>query len=134
MVVSFSRRLSAVLLAFALVAGHAGVCNGWMSSPEARMACCSDDGPCPMHSSETTDGSTRVLTQAEADRCCAASEQDDSAPSPSGAALLVAPAIVLTAVPVLIPEPPAHVELWRASVPLPTAHVPKHVLLSVFLV
>lgn len=98
------------------------------------MACCSDEGPCPMHTSESEDGSTRVLTQAEADRCCAASEQGDSAPSPSGPALFVALGIVLHPVPALLPDPPAHVELWRASVPLPTAHVPKHVLLSVFLV
>ena len=134
MVVSFSRRLSAVLLTLALAAGQAGVCAGWMASPEARMACCSDDGPCPMHRSESQDESIRVLTQAEADRCCAASEQDDSAPSPTGPAFFVALAIALSPVPALIPDPPAHVELWRASVPIRTTHVPKHLLLSVFLV
>jgi hypothetical protein len=133
-VLRLSRRLSAVLVTFALVAGQAGVCAGWTATPEARMACCADDGPCPMHKSEPEDGSTRILTQAEADRCCAASEQDDSAPSPSGAAFLVSLGIVLSPVPALIPDPPAHVELWRASVPIPTAHVPKHLLLSVFLV
>jgi len=87
-----------------------------------------------MHKSEPEDGSTRVLTQAEADRCCAASEQDDSTPSPSSAGFFVALGIVLCPVPALISDPPAHVELWRASVPIPTAHVPKHLLLSVFLV
>ena len=133
--VSFSRRLSAVLLTLALVAGQVGVCAGWMSSPEARMACCSDDGTCPMHKSESKDdGPTRVITQAEADRCCAASEQDDSAPSPSSAAFFVALGVVLGPVPALLPDPQARVELWRASVPIPTAHVPKHLLLSVFLV
>jgi hypothetical protein len=133
-VLSFSHRLSAVLLTLALAAGQAGVCAGWMSSPEARMACCADDGPCPKDNSEPEDGSTRVLTQAEADRCCAASDRDDSAPSPSSVAFFVALGIVLSPVPVLTPDPQAHAELWRASVPIPTPHVPKHLLLSVFLV
>ena len=132
---SFSRRLSAVLLALALAAGQAGVCAGWMATPEARMACCSDDGPCPMHKSDSEDDdSKRVVSQAEADRCCAASEQDDSAPSPTGPAFSVPLALALSPVPALLPEPEPHPDIWRAAVPVPTAHVPKHLLLSVFLV
>ena len=132
---SLSHRLSSVLLTLALAAGQAGVCAGWMASPEARMACCSDDGPCPMHKSDSEDDeSKRVVSQAEADRCCAASERDDSTPSPSSAGFFVALGIVLSPVPALLPDPQAHVELWRASVPIPPAHVPKHLLLSVFLV
>ncbi len=135
MVVSFSRRLSAVLLALALVAGQAGVCAGWMPTPEARMACCSENGPCPMHKSDSEDdGSKRVVSQAEADRCCAASEHEDSTPSQSNAAFFVTLAVALIPVPGLLPAPEAHAEIWRASVPIPTGHVPKHVLLSVFLV
>ena len=131
----FSKRLSAVVVTLALAAGQAGVCAGWMASPEARMACCSDDGPCPMHKSDSeNEESTRVVSQAEADRCCAASEQDDSAPSPSNLAFSVTLAVVISPVPVLIPEPEAHADVWRASVPIPDAHVPKHLLLSVFLV
>jgi hypothetical protein len=106
-----------------------------MATPEARMACCSDDGPCPMHRSESEDdGSTRVVSQAEADRCCAVSQQDDSAPSPSNPGFSLTLAIVISPVPVLIPEPEAHADIWRASVPIPAARVPKHLLLSVFLV
>ena len=133
-VLSFTRRLSAVVLTLVLAASQAGVCAGWMATPEARMACCAVGGTCQMHKSEREDGSTRGLTQAEADRCCAASEQDDSTPSPSSAGFFVALGIVHSPVPALIPDPQAHVELWRASVPIPTAHVPKHLLLSVFLV
>ena len=134
MVVSFSRRLSAVLLTLALAAGPAGVCAGWMSSPEARMACCSDDGACPMHRSESEDGPAGIVTQADADRCCAASQQDDSAPPPTGPAFTVTPAVALIPLPALLPQPESHVSISRASVPIPAAHVPKHVLLSVFLV
>ena len=132
---SFTRRIVAALLTLVLAAGQASVCAGWMPTPEARMACCSDDGPCPMHKSDSEDDeSKRVVSQAEADRCCAASEQDDSAPSPTGPAFFVTLAVALSPVSALIPDPQAAVELWRASVPIPTTHVPKHLLLSVFLV
>ena len=131
----FANRLSVAFLTVALVAGQAGVCAGWKGTPEARMACCSGDGPCPMHTSDSEDDeANRVVSQADADSCCAASEQDDSTPSPSSAGFFVALGTVLSPVPALIPDPPAHVDLWRASVPGPTAHVPKHLLLSVFLV
>jgi hypothetical protein len=134
MAVRFSRRLSVVLLTLALVAGQAGVCAGWMATPEARMACCSDGGLCPMHQSDSEDVPTRIVTQAEADRCCAASEREDSTPSQSNASFLLTLAVAVSPIPGLLPAPEAHVDVWRASVPIPTSHVPKHVLLSVFIV
>jgi hypothetical protein len=134
-VLTFSRRFSAVFLALALAAGQTGACAGWMPTAEARMACCSDDGPCRMHKSESeSDGSKRVVSQAEADRCCAAAERDDSASSPSNFAFSVTLAVVISPVAVLIQEPEAHANIWRASVPIPAANAPKHLLLSVFLV
>jgi hypothetical protein len=134
-VLRFGNRLAVVFLTFSLVAGQAGVCPGWMPTPEARMACCSEDGPCPRHKSDSEDdGSNRVVSQAEADRCCAASERDDSAPSPTGLAFSVTLPLALSPVPSLLPEPEPYLNTWRASVPIPSAHVPKHVLLSVFLV
>ena len=134
MAVRFSRRFSVVLLTVALAAGQAGVCAGWMATPEARMACCSDDGPCPVHKSDSENGPTRVVTQAQADRCCAASEHEDSAPSPSYGAFFVTLAVALSPIPGLLPAPEAHADIWRASVPIPASPVPKHLLLSVFLV
>jgi hypothetical protein len=136
-VLSFRRRrASAVLLTLALAAGQPGICAGWMATPEARIACCSDDGTCPMHTARSGDhGTTRNVTQADADRCCAASEQDDSAPSPSTIAISIALAIVHAPIGVLNAERDAHANISRrASVPIPAAHVPKHLLLSVFLV
>ena len=133
-VLSFSRRLPAVLLALALVVGQASVCTGWMATAEARMACCSDDGACPMHTSDSErDGPTPVVSQAEADRCCAASEQGDS-PSPTKVASSIALGPPIDPVPALIQEPEAHAPVWPARVLGPAAHVPKHLLLSVFLV
>jgi hypothetical protein len=133
-VLRFGNRLSVVFLALALAAGQAGVCAGWLPTPEARMACCSGDGPCPMHTSGSEDdGSKRVVSQAEADHCCAASEREDSAPSPAGPAFSVTLPIALSPVPSLL-EPEPHRNISRASTPIATARVPKHVLLSVFLV
>lgn len=132
---TISRRLSAFFLTLALATSQAGVCAGWMATPEARMACCSDDRPCPMHASHSEDnGSKRAVSQAEADRCCTISEHDDSAPAPASLAVSVTLVPVISPVPVRMPIPEAHADIWRASVPMPGAHIPKHILLSVFLV
>ena len=89
-----------------------------------------------MHDGESHEpGSARVLTQAEADSCCASSEREESSPSAPtfGAAISLAvrgPGILLPAhVPALVLS-----DVWRTVSPLPTTPVPKHVLLSVFLV
>jgi hypothetical protein len=100
------------------------------------MACCSDGGACPMHKGEShRSGSDRVLTQAQADSCCASSEREDSSqPSPSFVAAITN--AVLGTGTVLPASVPALVlsDGWRTTVPIPTAPIPKHVLLSVFLV
>ena len=68
-------RLSAVLLCLGLIAGNAAICAGWAAAPEARMACCTDDGNCSMHTRESGDsGSGRALTQAQVARLDAVSE------------------------------------------------------------
>jgi hypothetical protein len=98
------------------------------------MACCTEDGRCPMHTAGSDeDAASRVVTQAEADLCCAASEPDDSSSSPSGFALLTTFGAV-TAVPALLLQAESRGKLSRTSVPIPTTHVAKHLLLSVFLV
>jgi hypothetical protein len=100
------------------------------------MACCSEGDACPMHKHESGGtGSNRVITQAQADSCCAASERKDSSqPSPAfvGAtttAVLGTATVLPAAVPALILS-----DGWRTTLPIPTASIPKHVLLSVFLV
>ena len=80
-------------------------------------------------------GSQRVLTQAEADSCCAAAERHGSNQSNPSAATVITAAVL--GVGVILPAPvPALVlrDAWRTSAPLPLAPVPRHVLLSVFLV
>lgn len=123
-------------LTLALVVGNAALCAGWAATPEARMACCAKEAECPMHKSGSSDADGHhVVTQAQADSCCALSER--SAPSPSTPTFAVTiPSAVLTVATVLSAETPALVlgEPWRTRAPLRADPGPKHVLLSVFLV
>ena len=131
-----AQRLAALALTFALMTGNDAICAGWMPTPETRMACCADGCECPMHQRDSHGSeSERVLTQAEADRCCALSEGKTSSQfSPTFVAVITA--TVLGAGIVLPANVPALVlnDGWRTSAPTPVAPVQKHVLLSVFLI
>jgi hypothetical protein len=137
-VVELLLRRAAVLVVI-LTLGAAGwaECAGWQASPEARMACCSGSGDCPMHgSTEPAASAERVVTQAQADRCCAASDTTDSTPSAGAFSLSLSAALVPSTLSTLAPISalPAPFDAWRTHVPLPIGHVSKHVLLSVFLI
>jgi hypothetical protein len=119
-----------------MLAGNFAVCAGWAATPEARMACCVEGESCPMHDGESQDSSSpRVITQAQADNCCALSEPDHSSqPNPTLVAT-ISNAVLGNGV--VLPDPTPALMLsdgWRATAPIPIAPVPKHVLLSVFLV
>ena len=134
--VRLAHRLAALALTFGLMAGNAAICAGWLPTPEARMACCADGAKCPMHKGDSHhSGSGRVLTQVQADSCCASSEGKSSNQSnPSFVSAITA--AVLGAGVVRPADVPALVlsDAWRTSLPIPIAPVPRHVLLSVFLV
>jgi hypothetical protein len=123
-------------MALALMAGNAAICAGWLPTPEARMACCADGGECPMHKGDShPSGSRRVLTQVQADSCCASAEGRNS--NQSNPSFVTAITAAVLGVGVVLPaNVPALVvsDAWRTSAPIPIAPVPKHVLLSVFLV
>jgi hypothetical protein len=130
-------RLFAVLVCVGLITGPAAaVCAGWAATPQARMACCADDANCPMHkgaSHHSTSGN--ALTQAEADSCCASSEGEDS--SPSTPTFVAAISLASSGPGIVLPvSEPALVlsDGWRTAAPVPTPPVPRHLLLSVFLV
>ena len=131
------RRTSALVVALTLGTAGWAECAGWQATPEARMACCSGSGACPMHgSTETGAESRRVVTQAQADNCCAAANTGDSTPSAAAFSVSLSAALAnnppLTIAP--IPASPAPLGAWRAHVPLQVRQVPRHVLLSVFLI
>lgn len=134
--VTASRCISAVLLSLALAIGNAAVCAGWARTAEARMTCCAEGHECPMHKGRSHEsGSVRVFTQAQADACCAASERDQSG-SANPMAVASITATVLGAGVVLLDVTPSLIltDGWRMDAPTQSPPVPRHVLLSVFLV
>jgi len=89
-----------------------------------------------MHKGESrATPSHRVTTQAQADNCCATSERGKSIqPNPAFIAAISSAALGTG---IVLPAPvPALVlsDGWRMAAPVPTGPIPKHVLLSVFLV
>ena len=130
------QRLFALALTLPLMAGNAAVCAGWMPSPEARLACCSEGGACPMHKGDSHGaGSTSVITQVQADNCCASSERENSSqPNPTfvaaiSDAVLGRGVVIPASVPALVLS-----DGWRPAAPTLVGPIPRHVLLSVFLV
>lgn len=79
--------------------------------------------------------SARALTQADADSCCGSSERESSRPSTPSFAAAISVAVLGTGI-VLPASVPALVltDDWRVLSPDPPPPVPRHVLLSVFLV
>ena len=118
-----------------LSGGPSGLCAGWEPTPEARMACCLDEATCPMHhKSSATGRAGDAVTQAQADSCCAASDGDDSAASASAFVPVVSLGPVTSPISDAGSPPDAWLDSRRDAVPLPGSHVPKHLLLSVFLI
>jgi hypothetical protein len=85
-----------------------------------------------MHSEERSQAPRQGVSQAEADQCCAASQQDESAPTP--VLTLTVPTGTVTLLSAITQDAAWRAERWRTSAPLPTPHIPKHLLLSVLLV
>jgi hypothetical protein len=132
MMIQVSRGLMALCMVAAISTVNLAVCAGWAPTPEARISCCTGEG-CPMHK---TGGSQRlVVTQADADKCCALSEdthRSSSLPtyapglSSLASALPLAGRVNVTAVP--------HGDITPMSVPVRAASTARYVLLSIFLV
>lgn len=129
------RRLTAAVAVLALSIGNVAVCAGWRPTPEARMACCQGESTCPRHKSAGHgSASHHQLTQSQADSCCAGSEQNESATTRPTLVSSGVVALAPTTVPPVVMPTVAALDEWRALVPLRASTVPKHLLLSVFLV
>ena len=102
------RRLASFVAVLALSAGNLAACTAWDSTPEARMTCCAADPDCPLRDATSPGSSaTSVVSQSQADSCCAVSEGHQSG----------------TQVPAFVPS----ATLALASGPLP-AIIPRHSL------
>jgi len=129
---SLLSRVASVLCVLALMQGAVAQCAGWQATPEARRQCCRD-GVCPLHHREDSTSRTHI-TQAAADDCCAQSERHESSPSQTVFASTIALAVIQTLPPVVLSLAPTVPLSAPWETPSPPTHVPKHVLLSVFLV
>jgi hypothetical protein len=78
--------------------------------------------------------SQTAVTQAQADTCCALSERSPSTPSSSSHVVAFTLIDISTLVSIPLPETVPLRDSWRAVVPIAVSPVPRHVLLSVFLV
>jgi hypothetical protein len=128
-------RVVALVSVIALSLGAWVKCAGWQNTADARMACCEQEAQCPMHHSGS-DGSARhaAPTQSQADTCCALSEQSPTTPANSPQAAQILAAMPTIAVVVSPPDAAVARHIWRPLVPLQPDGVPRHVLLSVFLI
>jgi hypothetical protein len=98
------------------------------------MACCVEGVACAMHSAEEQDGiGRRAVTQAEADSCCAASEQDDASPTAKSLAAIVAPSPAAASILLLQPANTRAMARDRRA-PDRALPVSRNVLLSVFII
>ena len=128
-------RLTAALLIVALVGVGVAPCSGSESTAKARHDCCVD-GQCPdqVETDRHSGGHSAPVSQAEADQCCATSEQQNqqrTAQFESPTFLLLAPArtfVIGTA----DSTPPDRTDPRTDPVPPPAARL--HLLFSVFLV
>lgn len=99
------------------------------------MACCENEATCPMHAAKRHRQTTQAqVRQVDADNCCAASERSTSIPSTSA----YAPHVTLAVLAILIPAVGPDVAVFRenptARIAVDVSPVPKHLLLSVFLI
>jgi hypothetical protein len=133
---TFLRRAAAAALSLGLMAGPVALCAEMTPTAEARMACCTDNS-CPMHEGGWHgSGPHHQPSQSQADHCCAVSEHHDG-PGPSMPMYVGATSNAVLGASVLLPiNVPTLVrtDAWRTAAPIPATPVPRHVLLTVFLV
>jgi hypothetical protein len=133
---SVVRRVLAASLGLMLMAGPVGLCAAVTPTPEARMACCTDEDSCPMHEGVThSSESHHQPSQSQADQCCLVSNHENpnqSMPMYGGTA---ANPVLATSVLLPLPVPTlVRTDAWRTAAPLLVTPVPRHLLLAVFLV
>ncbi|MFL6279499.1 MAG: hypothetical protein ACJ731_05265 [Vicinamibacterales bacterium] len=132
------RHLAAFVAILSLCVGHVAVCAGWQATPAARMACCTNDEvTCPMHQATPNSHgmmAQHTVDQVQADSCCAGSERTEAATTFASFAMATSIALVPSPLAAVVPALMLHIDGRRAALPLAPSPVPRHLLLSVFLV
>jgi hypothetical protein len=111
-------------------------CAGWLSTPEARMACCANEQECPLHKSDRRlSPSSQKVSQTDADQCCATSEHGDSLPSSAKVTgAFDSLALIPSVLPIAFVSPLARVDELHEAASSPPTGRSRHLLLSVFLI
>lgn len=128
-------RFAAITIILVLVGGYLAECQGWLSTAEARMACCADEQECPMHKAgQHSSGPNHGISQSDADRCCATSDRGESTPTSVNSNAVESPALIPTTSSGVVASPatPLHHSIDRVA-DHPTNRS-RHVVLSVFLI
>ena len=130
-----ANRVTAAFLAFALFGVGVAPCAGWETTAQTRHDCCVD-GQCPdqLKNDGHSESHNGPVSQAQADACCAASEQQNQQRSAqfAGPTFLLLPpvdSVVITAGDLTPPE-----RTDPTVVPVPSPPTRLHLLFSVFLV
>ena len=128
-------RLTSVVLVLALFGAGVAPCAGWESTAQARHDCCVD-GQCPdqIEADSHSENHPGGVTQAQADQCCANSEQQNQQRSAqfAGSTFLLLPPSERVVVAAADITPPERTDPFAVPVPSPPARL--HLLYSVFLV
>lgn len=127
-------RFVTVLVLVVLPTSAWAQCAGWQRTAEGRMACCAQAQQCPMHQGTNASVSHRPVTQEQADTCCALSERVPSTPFSSSQIAPITLAVVSAPASVVLPDLARLPSGCQALVPITVSPVPRHLLLSVFLV
>ena len=135
LVKSPSRSLAGLFVLFQAFATSASVCASWQASAEARVACCQDETSCPMHATtpHRHTAPSRV-SQADADNCCASAERSTSTPSTLSDVPRIALGALASPIPAVGPAVAAFRESPTARTSVDVSPVPRHLLLSIFLI
>lgn len=129
-----ARRIGAIALVLFISGGDAALCAGWEMTAEARMACCVS-GACAMHQSDQHGSAPAdTVSQAEADSCCVASESADPTPTSPVFAMVLPSAIPVQQLFAFVSPLILMADTAREPIPLSGSLVPRHLLLSLFLI
>jgi hypothetical protein len=128
-------RLAALATVVALAGGQLAECQGWLATPEARMACCANEHECPMHKADPHRSAPSLrISQSDADRCCATSEHGDSMPTSVKVTAVDSLALIPVGLSGVVESPAIRFDGVSENPPSPPTSLARHVLLSVFLI
>ena len=128
-------RFVAITIVLVLVGGHLAECQGWLATPEARMACCANEQECPMHKAgQHSSGSNHRTSQSDADRCCATSDRGESMPTSVKASVAGGLALIPVTLAGVLPRAETRFDNPTEQASGPPTSRSRHVLLSVFLI